>query len=166
MHTPTHMASAPLLCGFANVYGPFSGHKKGAATKFMKCLLQNEPMPIFGDGSASRDFLHVADLCEGIVKAIEADVSPGEVFHLASEEETTILGLAKTIAEIAGQPNYPLQYFPRRIGEVTRNFARSDKAHQALRFKPQKNLLKGLEETWNWYLEHREEVLSLQESDS
>ena len=110
--------------------------------------------------------MHVADLCEGIVKAIEADVSPGEVFHLASEEETTILGLAKIIAEIARQPNHPLQYFPRRIGEVSRNFARSDKAHQTFCFKPQKDLLKGLKETWEWYLEHREDVLSLQESDS
>jgi len=151
---------------FANVYGPFSGHKKGAATKFMKCLLQSEPMSIFGDGSASRDFLHVADLCEGIVKAIELDVSPGEVFHLASEEETTILGLAKAIAEIGGAPDHPIQYFQRRAGEVTRNFAKSDKAHKALGFKPQKNLMKGLEETWKWYLAHRDDVLSLKESDS
>ena len=65
-----------------------------------------------------------------------------------------------------GQPNHPVQNFPKRVGEVTRNFARSDKAYKVLGFAPKIHLLKGLEETWEWYLEHREEVLSLQESDS
>lgn len=151
---------------FANVYGPYSAHKKGAVTKFIKCILRDEPMPIFGDGSATRDFLHVEDLCGGIAKAVVADMEPGEVFHLASHDETSILDLARTIAEIAGSPNHPLDYQPRRPGEVDRNFAKFDKAKAVMGFEPSRGLGEGLAATWNWYLERREEVLGFSETDS
>jgi UDP-glucose 4-epimerase len=151
---------------FANVYGPYSAHKKGAVTKFMKCLFTDEPMPIFGDGSASRDFLHVDDLCEGIALALDADVEPGDVFHLASGEETTIQGLARTIADIAGKPEHPIHFHPQRQAEVSRNFARYDKAHRELGFEPGKSLRQGLEEAWRWYSSHSDHVLSQEESDS
>ena len=49
---------------FANVYGPFSGHKKGAATKFMKCLLKNEPMPIFWGWFCKQGFF----ACRGFMR--------------------------------------------------------------------------------------------------
>lgn len=151
---------------FANVYGPLSGHKKGAVTKFMKCILTEEPMPIFGDGLASRDFLHVRDLCAGIIKAVQTEAAPGEVFHLASERETTITGLARMIAEIAGRPDYPIQYFAKRPGEVTRNFARSDKAFKYFAFNATRSLEQGLSETWDWYEQNKDNVLSIEESDS
>lgn len=155
-----------LCLRFANVYGPYSAHKKGAATKFMKCLLQNEPMPIFGDGSATRDFLHVQDLCEGIVLGLQAEVMPGEVVHLASGHEISIADLAKSIATVAGRSDHPIEYYPKRKGEVERNFARYDKAKERLGFAPQKDLRTGLKETWEWYLAHKEHVLAQQESDS
>lgn len=155
-----------LCLRFANVYGPYSAHKKGAATKFMKCLLQNEPMPIFGDGSATRDFLHVQDLCEGIVLGLQADVMPGEVIHLASGQEISVADLAKNIAAVAGTPDHPIEYYPKRKGEVERNFARYDKAKERLGFAPQKDLKTGLKETWEWYLAYKEHVLAQQESDS
>jgi nucleoside-diphosphate-sugar epimerase len=132
----------------------------------MKCLLTDEPMPIFGDGSASRDFLHVDDLCEGIALALDTDVEPGDVFHLASGEETTIQGLARTIADIAGKPEHPIHFHPQRQAEVSRNFARYDKAYRELGFEPSKSLRQGLEETWRWYSSHADHVLSQEESDS
>ncbi len=151
---------------FANVYGPFSAHKKGAATKFMKCILKNEPMPIFGDGSSTRDFLHVDDLCDGIMRSLERDIQPGEVFHLASERELSILDLARNIADIAGEPDHPIQFLPTRTGEVKNNFALYHKASTELGFQPRKELRQGLEETWQWYKRNKEHVLSISESDS
>lgn len=155
-----------LCLRFANVYGPYSAHKKGAATKFMKCLLENEPMPIFGDGSATRDFLHVEDLCEGIVLGLQAEVMPGEVIHLASGQEISVADLAKNIATVAGNPDHLIEFYPRRQGEVERNFASYAKAKERLGFEPQKDLRTGLAETWEWYLAHKEHVLAQQESDS
>ena len=151
---------------FANVYGPYSAHKKGAITKFMKCLLKGEFIPIFGDGSASRDFLHVDDLCKGIILALNTDVEPGDVFHLASGEEVPIVDLAQMITDIAGKPEHPIQFRPRRQGEVVRNFAKYDKAYEELGFEPSKNLRQGLEETWQWFNSNIEHTLNAQESDS
>ena len=47
---------------FGNVYGPHSAHKKGAVTLFIKALLNDTPITIYGDGSSSRDYIHVDDL--------------------------------------------------------------------------------------------------------
>lgn len=151
---------------FANVYGPFSAHKKGAATKFMKCILNDEPMPIFGDGSSTRDFLHVDDLCAGIILGLDKEIAPGEVFHLASGRDISILNLARTIADIAGSPEHDILFFPARPGEVRHNFARYDKANKELGFKPLTDMRQGLKETWDWYLKNKEHVLSIEESDS
>ena len=50
---------------FGNVYGPHSAHKKGAVTVFIKALMTGEPIVIYGDGSASRDYVHVEDSAAG-----------------------------------------------------------------------------------------------------
>lgn len=151
---------------FANVYGPYSGHKKGAVTKFIKCLFRGEALPIFGDGSATRDFLHVDDLCSGITGALRADLAPGSVYHLASSGEENIVHLAQEIARIAGQPDHPLEYRPARPGEVSRNFATYDRAAAAFGFAPKIALTDGLQQTYAWYEAHRDAVLAMQETDS
>ena len=155
-----------VVLRFANVYGPYSGHKKGAVTTFMKCIFQHQSMPIFGDGSSSRDYLHVADLCDGISRALVADVAPGEVFHLASGKETSILTLAQMVADVAGVPDHPVVHLPRRRGEVERNFARYAKAGQVLGFTPSRSLKGGLSDTWRWFVDHRADLLVQPESES
>ena len=50
---------------FANVYGPISAHKKGVITNFIRLALAGEPLVVFGDGAATRDFLYVEDLATG-----------------------------------------------------------------------------------------------------
>ena len=151
---------------FANVYGPYSAHKKGAVTHFIKCLLRGEPIPIFGDGQASRDFLHVDDLCNGIARATTADVAPGEVFHLASAEETRIGELARLLTRIAGVPDHPIIHHPKRPGEVDRNFGENHKARAVLGFEPTHDREAGLQATWAWFNERRESVLETSESDA
>src|SRR5689334_11930630 len=86
---------------FANVYGPRSEHKKGAVTAFIRRALGGEPLIIYGDGSASRDFLYVQDLCRGIVAALFHPAADG-VIHLASERETALVELARLIVDISG----------------------------------------------------------------
>jgi len=67
---------------FGNVYGPHSAHKKGAVTMFIKRSLRGEPLVIYGDGSASRDFIHVRDLCDGILADVERAVADAPAGHL------------------------------------------------------------------------------------
>jgi len=136
---------------FANVYGPNSAHKRGAVTAFIKAVWNGDPMRIYGDGSASRDFLHVDDLCCGILAALDADLPPATTLHLASGRETTVLELSRLIAAVAGRPDHPVEILPARAGEVQRNFATYDLAKKRLGFTPKLELEHGLQHTWDWF---------------
>ena len=137
---------------FANVYGPMSGHKKGVITNFIKHALRGEPIVVYGDGSATRDFLYVDDLCDGICAALEAPLSD-EVLHLASGAETSIAELARMVLELIGAGDLPIRYEERRPGEVERTFARPDRAAEVLGFAPEHSLADGLRKTVAWFAE-------------
>jgi UDP-glucose 4-epimerase len=139
---------------FANVYGPFSEHKKGAVTTFIKNALDGEPIVIYGDGSASRDFLYVDDLCAAIRAAVEADLAD-EVIHVASERETTIRELAELILRLADREDLEIEHREARRGEVARNFATAEKARRILDFAPTETLESGMAKTIDWFSEHR-----------
>jgi UDP-glucose 4-epimerase len=140
---------------FANVYGPMSDHKKGVITNFIKQGLRGEPIVIYGDGTASRDFLYVDDLCDGITAAVHADLHD-EVLHLASGEETTINDLARLILQLTGAAETPIRYEERRRGEIERTFARPERAAELLGFEPANSLADGLEKTVRWFADRRE----------
>ena len=151
---------------FANVYGPYSAHKTGAVTAFIKAVLTGHPIQIFGDGKATRDFLYVEDLCAGIERALVANVAPGSVFHMASGVETGIADLARMIARIAGRPGHPIEFGRKRIGEVERNFARGDAARTAFGFEPEWSLERGLAATLDWFIAKGDSAFLEPSSDS
>ena len=82
---------------FANVYGPWSARKKGAMTLFFRAIDAGEPIVIYGDGSASRDYTHVDDICRALQQALESDVEGGTVLHIASGVETTVQGAGRPV---------------------------------------------------------------------
>jgi UDP-glucose 4-epimerase len=134
---------------FANVYGPRSEHKKGAVTAFIKRALGGEPLVIYGDGSATRDFLYVDDLCRGITAAFAEPAADG-VIHLASERETSLAELAHLIVDISGA-DVPVEHQPPRRGEVERNFALAERAAELLGFRAAVPLEEGLARTVEWF---------------
>jgi UDP-glucose 4-epimerase len=151
---------------FANVYGPHSAHKKGAVTNFIKALLFKEPIVIFGDGSATRDFIHVDDICAGICAALSTPIEGAKVLHLATGVETRVIDLAKTFTEVAGRPDHPIHFEPKRAGELERNFATFDRAREVLGFTPRVGLRDGLKQTLDWFAALDPAVLRTAMSDS
>lgn len=142
----------PIALRFANVYGPYSAHKKGVITRFIRAALAGGTFEIYGDGEATRDFLHADDLCRGIIAAADSDLSD-EVVHLASEKGTTIRELAELIIELAGS-DVEIVHHPRRKGEVERNFARADRAKEVLGWQPELSLREGMQSTIEWFREN------------
>ena len=136
---------------FANVVGPNSAHKRGAITTFSKAILSNKPIVIYGDGSATRDFLYVNDLCDGIVRGVEAQLTGFQIFHLSSGREVSIKELARILCEIAGKPEHPIEYRESRVGEVEKNFASYSRAHSLLGFEPHTNLEEALNISLAWF---------------
>lgn len=137
---------------FANVYGPFSERKKGAVTTFFRALHTGEDITIYGDGTASRDYIHADDICSGLHAALQRDVPGGTVLHLASGVETGVTDLARLCCAAAGRPNHPIRFAPARPGEVTRNFATYTLAHDVLGYSPTVTLADGLRSTWEWFV--------------
>ena len=136
---------------FANVIGPFSYHKKGAVTAFFKSILNNKPINIYGNGDASRDFLYVSDLCDGIISSITTNFTGFNVFHLSSGVEHSILDLANMIKRVTGRLSHPVIFHRPRLGEVDNNFASNSKAKKFLLFDPQTNLENSIDLCWNWF---------------
>lgn len=135
---------------FANVVGPASWHKKGAVTAFMKSIMDGNPIRIFGDGSATRDFLYVDDLCDGILAALERGRPGFNVYHLANGQEVSVVALARLVCEVAGAAGHAIVFEDIRPGEVERNCADYSLAARELGFQPRVDIRDAVELTWQW----------------
>ena len=136
---------------FGNVYGPWSGRKRGVLNVFFESIHSGAPMVIYGDGSASRDYVHVDDISSALQLGLEKDVPGGTVLHAASGVETTVTELADLCRRAAGVPGHPIEYRAKRAGEVGRNFASYDLAHQLLGYTPTVTREVGIPRTWKWF---------------
>ncbi len=143
-----------VCCRFGNVYGPYSAHKKGVITRYIRQIAGGETITIYGDGESMRDYIHVDDLCRGIVLALDADTGAFDIFHLATGKGTRIAELADMIHALFPEAPRRIDHQPARTGEVGRNFASFDKARDRLGFEPRVALVDGLASTVAWFREH------------
>jgi UDP-glucose 4-epimerase len=142
---------------FSNVYGPFSPHKKNAVPTFIKRCLTGDPIVIYGDGTQTRDFIHVDDLCDAILRATKAGGIGGEVFQVATGVETSIADLALLVKDVV-RSDSEITVEPKKPGEVYRSRADISKARRVLGFDPAIGLREGISRTAAWYREHASSV--------
>lgn len=135
---------------FSNVYGPMSLHKGSVVAAFMRRILDNEPLVVHGDGSQTRDYVFVEDLCDGIAAAAVSDVSG--TFQLGSGVGTTVNQLIDRIAKATGRLRPRVRYDPFRVGEIRHTWADVAKAREGLGWTPSTGLPEGLARTWSWFL--------------
>jgi UDP-glucose 4-epimerase len=137
---------------FGNVYGPWCDRKRGVLNVYFESLHNGAPLIIYGDGTASRDYVHVSDIAHGLQLALEnPDIPGGTVLHAASGVETPLTRLADLCRNAAGQPDHPIEYRPARPGEVGRNFASYDRARELLGFSPTVRIEDGIPLLWQWF---------------
>lgn len=144
---------------FGNVYGPHSGHKNSVVAKFIKHILSSESLPIYGDGTQTRDFIYVDDLIQAILLGMERPNIGGHIFQIATHKEHTVAEVAEELNLLAEKylgHKSPIIYEKERKGEVRRNYSDITKAKKMLGFEPKYDLKKGLEETFLWFLRGRE----------
>jgi UDP-glucose 4-epimerase len=137
---------------FGNVYGPWCARKRGVINVFFESLHSGAPLVIYGDGTASRDYVHVDDIAKALQLALENEQVPGgTVLHAASGVETTVTELAGLCRQAAGKPGHPIEYRPKRAGEVGRNFASYELAKELLGYEPTVSREAGIPRTWKWF---------------
>jgi len=135
---------------FSNVYGPLSFHKGSVVAAFMRRILADAPLIVYGDGSQTRDYVFVEDLCDGIVAAMTAGASG--TFQLGSGTGTTLTALIEQIAAVVGSGCRPrVRHEPFRAGEIRHTWTDVTKAREGLGWTPRTALPDGLARTWAWF---------------
>ena len=139
-----------LSLRFSNVYGPRSFHKGSVVAAFIKRILANERVHIYGDGSQVRDYVFVDDLCDGIIAGVNADVSG--VIQLGSGIPVTVDQLLDALSEVVRPRTIERVYEPFRDGEIRHTYCDIRKAREELGYDPRTPLREGLARTWNWFV--------------
>jgi len=132
---------------FSNVYGPYSRHTQSAVHKFIASAINGEPLEIYGDGEQTRDFIHVDDVSQAIVLALEKDVHG--IFQIGTGTEMSLARVAGLIRDISGG-NSTIVLKAARKGDVRRNCSDISKARK-LGYEPKISIEKGIAQVYNWY---------------
>jgi len=135
---------------FSNCYGPGSMHKTSVVAKFIRELIDGKDLTIYGDGSQTRDFIFVDDICNAVRLAIESPDPGGRVFQIATGEEVSVGTLAQKIIAISGR-DAKVNYEGFRKGEIIRNYSDISLAREVLGYEPEYKLDHGLKITWDWF---------------
>ena len=138
-----------IICRFYNVYGPYQimeGPYSAIVGIFQNQYLNNMPLTITGNGEQRRDFTHVNDIVDGLIKSSNYS-SSGEVFELGTGKNYSINELAKMFGE-----NYPIQYLPKREGEMDTTLCDISEAQEKIGYMPANDLQQYVE---NWLSENK-----------
>lgn len=121
---------------------------------FLDCVAKNEPLTIFGDGSASRRFLYVQDLADAHLLALN-EIAINQVYNLEGVESISIRRLAETVQRFFPIVEILYREEPTRVGEFKhfRQVISSVKAHTELGWRPKVCLEDGIRQTIKWYHE-------------
>ena len=130
---------------FFNVYGLRQGLNdySGVITRFIDRIKQGLSLIVYGDGSQTRDFVHVSNIVETIMGSLEKESAEGQVFNIGSGKPTSIDELAKTILSLAGS-NLGVVHEASRPGDIKDSYADVSKATKLLDYSPKMTLSDGL----------------------
>ena len=131
---------------FFTVYG--EGIREDLAiSKFIKAMKANEPIYVYGDGTQSRDFTYVDDICEAIKLILESDKSwRNEVFDIGFGASTTVNELIGILKSIVNPSFDKVVYQDEKAYDVKTTLANTDKLYEWFGFKPRYDIKKGLRE--------------------
>ena len=133
---------------FANVYGPRQSPKgeAGVIAIFARRLAAGQPLAIFGDGSATRDYLYVADVVDGLWRMGQA-LDLCDAVNLGTEVETSVNQLAASLQQASGK-QADVAHESARPGEVPHSLLHAGLARKALGWEAQIVLADGLAKVW------------------
>ncbi|ATW26961.1 dTDP-glucose 4,6-dehydratase [Candidatus Formimonas warabiya] len=132
-----------------NNYGSHQHKEKFIPT----CIIQglkNKPIPLYGDGTNVREWIHVMDHCAAITHALFYG-APGEIYNIGSGEELSNLSLARLILENLGKGPELIRKVNDRPGHDKRYALDSSKAHHDLKWSCTYQFKQGIAETVQWY---------------
>lgn len=138
-------------CG--NNYGPYQFPEKFLPL-FITNALDDQPLPLYGDGQNIRDWIHVEDHNRALLKVLEEGI-PGEIYNISAGQEQTNSCMAELVLEMLKKPQSLIHHVKDRPGHDRRYALDSTKIRSAFGWQPSIPLNEGLQSTVVWYQEHR-----------
>lgn len=141
-----------IMLRFFTVYGP--GQRPDLAIhKFTKFILNEKPVPFYGDGTTQRDYTYIDDIIDGVLKSvsyIEKNDNVYEIFNLGESQTITLKEMVETIEKALGKKAV-LDKLPMQPGDVNRTFADISKAKEILGYDPKTKFEDGIKKFIEWY---------------
>ena len=134
-----------MVLRFFNIYGPNQNDAyAGVITKFLTSISENKPLKIFGDGSATRDFIYIDDILDAFNSAItNIDSKIGAIYNIGTGTSISIKQLANTVISLSGK-DLPISYEKPREGDILNSQTSIELAKKELGFNPKISLETGL----------------------
>jgi len=148
----TNFGLPVLVTRGANTIGPYQYPEK-ATPLFITNALDDQPLPIYGQGKAVRHYLYVDDHVAAIALVLHRG-TPGEIYNIGSEDEINTVELATRILDLLGKPHTLMRFVPDRPAHDYRYRLESSKIKR-LGWRRGYDFAHALEATVAWYMEHQ-----------
>ena len=157
-----------IVTNCSNNYGP-KQHPEKLIPKLIYNILQNKPLPIYGKGTNSREWIYVKDHCEALIKIFKKG-KVGDFYNIGSNKNQTNLEICKKLIQLANKnkiigKNTRIKFVKDRPGHDTRYALNSSKLKNELRWSPRISLSNGLKKTFEWYRENNDYYKSIPLND-
>jgi nucleoside-diphosphate-sugar epimerase len=146
---------------YFTVYGP-AGRPDMSIFKFVKNMNAGKPIPLFGDGTQTRDFTYIDDIADGTIRALKP--VGYEIINLGSDHPVKLNYVIGLLEKHLGK-KAKIKRFKLHPADVTATWAHIDKAKKMLGWKPKMSLEQGVENTVRWFLENKKFMNSLKWQD-
>lgn len=147
----------------SNNYGPYQFPEK-LIPLFIANALDDQPLPVYGQGTNVRDWIHVTDHCRGLDAALRHGRA-GEVYNFGGRTELKNIDLTFQLLDLLSKPRTLIKYVTDRPGHDLRYAIDSSKAERELNWEPQVAFTDGLRETIDWYLAHGDWINRIRSGD-
>jgi UDP-glucuronate 4-epimerase len=150
-HTIHHACGLSVTC--ARIFTGYGPRQRPdlAIRKFAELMLAGESLPIYGDGSALRDFTFIGDLVEGLVRALDTDLG-FRILNLGAGRSVVLRDVIRELERALGV-SAQLDLQPRQPGEVTKTWSDTSAAREALGYEPRTSLAEGIDRFVDWLRE-------------
>jgi nucleoside-diphosphate-sugar epimerase len=147
-HTYAYNYAIPVVSlRYFTVYGPRQ-RPDMAFHRFMRALLQEDVIEVYGDGSQTRDFTFVADAVEANMLALKC-AQPGKVFNIGGGSRVMLNEVLDIVQEIASR-RARVKYIKSQRGDMKHTLADTTRAAGELGYRPRVGLKAGLKAEWDW----------------
>ncbi len=134
---------------YFTVYGPRQ-RPDMAFHRFIKQIMKDEPITIFGDGKQTRDFTYIKDCVEGTYSVLNTNDVIGEVINIGGKERASVLDIISLLEEITNK-KVKTHFFPSLKGEPKHTWADISKAKKLLNYEPTTTLKQGLMNEYQYF---------------